>query len=101
MFRSSFSWVQHKNAYCRNNGGVKKVNKFENLDRDRFKQQYHGPTTSSCNIPDSHLQQLLSRQGLSKCKRKRGPFYIVLRKVTRRIIVWGTVSLLPESCRLE
>ena len=77
-----------------NKGGVKKVNKFENLDRDRFKKQYHRPTISSCNIPDSHLQQLLSRQGAyrlhSKCKRKRGPFYIVLRKVTRRIIVWGT-----------
>jgi hypothetical protein len=43
---------------------VKKVNKFENLDRDRFKKQYHRPTISSCNIPDSYLQQLLSRQGL-------------------------------------
>ena len=47
---------------------VKKVNKFENLDRDRFKKQYHRLTISSCNIPDSYLQQLLSRQGLQKKK---------------------------------
>jgi hypothetical protein len=60
-------------------GVVKKVNKFENLDRDRFKQQYHRSTISSCNIPDSQLQQLLSRQGLStsfEVQKKKGVHFI-------------------------
>ena len=77
-------------------GVVKKVNKFENLDRDRFKQQYHRPTISSCNIPDNHMQQLLSRQGLStsfEVQKKKGSILYRTKKGDSENNSMGYVSI--------